>query len=222
MPTLSRKFDDAFRFAAEVHRQQTRKGTEVPYLTHLMAVAALAGEHGGDEEQMIAGLLHDAMEDQSITRQEIEQRFGKRVADIVEACTDSIEQPKPPWRERKARYIEHLQAASPDIKLVSAADKLHDAYPLESGSALLLRLISDGDLSKGDKHQLHNARSILTDLRIQGPALWARFTVGSAEGVLWYFRGLVQAFREGWNHPLIDELEQTVGQIEELNATLKS
>lgn len=140
----------------------------------------------------MAGLLHDAMEDQGITRQAIEQRFGKRVADIVEACTDSTEQPKPPWRERKARYIEHLRTASPDIKLVSAADKLH------------------------------NARSILTDLRIQGPALWARFTVGSAEGVLWYFRGLAQAFREGWSHPLIDELEQTVGQIEELNETLKS
>ena len=192
MPTLSRKFDDAFRFAAQVHHQQQRKGTEIPYLTHLMSVAALVGEHGGDEEQMIAGLLHDAMEDQGITRRQIEERFGKRVADIVEACTDSTEQPKPPWRERKARYIDHLRTASPDIKLVSAADKLH------------------------------NARSILTDLRIQGPTLWARFTVGSAEGVLWYFRGLVQAFREGWSHPLIDELEQTVGQIEHLNAVLSA
>lgn len=187
MSTLSRNFDDAFHFAAEVHRQQTRKGTEIPYLTHLMAVSALVGEHGGDEDQMIAGLLHDTMEDQGITRQQIEQRFDRRVADIVEACTDSTEQPKPPWRERKARYIEHLRTATPDIKLVSAADKLH------------------------------NARSILSDLRVHGPALWSRFTVGSAEGVLWYFRGLLEAFRQGWSHPLVDELERTIGQIEQLH-----
>lgn len=191
MATLSGKFEEAFQFAAEVHRHQKRKGTDVPYLTHLMSVAALVGEHGGDEEQMIAGLLHDAMEDQGITRQQIEGRFGKRVADIVDACTDSTEQPKPPWRQRKARYIEHLRTASPDIKLVSAADKLH------------------------------NACSILSDLRVHGPALWSRFTVGSAEGVLWYFRGLVEAFRQGWSHPVIDELEQTVRQIEKLNDALK-
>lgn len=192
MPTLSNRFDEAFQFAAEVHRHQKRKGTDIPYLTHLMAVAALVGEHGGDEDQMIAALLHDVMEDQGVSRQQIEERFGTRVAYIVEACTDSTEQPKPPWRERKTRYIEHLRTATPEIKLVSAADKLH------------------------------NARSILSDLRVHGPALWSRFTVGSAEGVLWYFGGLVEDFRQGWTHPLVDELNRTTKRIEKLNGILGS
>lgn len=139
MAKPSPRFAQAFEWAASIHRQQVRKGTSIPYITHLMAVSAIVGECGGDEDQMIAALLHDAMEDQGVTRQEAEQRFGKRVADIVEGCTDTIERPKPPWRQRKERYLAHLLDADSDTKLVSAADKLH------------------------------NARSILGDLRVIGP-----------------------------------------------------
>ena len=156
MPILSIRFDEALCFASEIHRQQTRKSTAIPYLTHLMAVSSLVGEHGGDEDQMIAALLHDAMEDQDVTRQEIEQRFGKRVADIVEGCTDATEHPKPPWRQRKERYLAHLPEASPDTKLVSVADKLH------------------------------NARSILLDFRIIGPEIWTRFNAGADELLWYY------------------------------------
>jgi len=185
MAILNEKFEQALQFACEVHRHQKRKGTEVPYVTHLMTVSALVGEHGGDEEQMTAALLHDAMEDQGVTYRQIEQRFGKRVAEIVEACTDSIEQPKPPWRQRKERYLAHLVQASADAKLVSVADKVH------------------------------NARSILTDLRIHGPAVWDRFTA-DRESILWYYQSLIKAFRQNWQHPLIDELERSVREIERL------
>ena len=185
MAALSEKFDEAFQFAAEVHRQQKRKGTEVPYLTHLMAVAALVGEHGGDEEQMIAALLHDAMEDQGVTREELVQRFGARVATIVEDCTDSTAQPKPPWRERKEGYVAHLRQAGPETRLVSVADKVH------------------------------NARSILSDLRTEGPTIWKRFTAGPQE-ILWYYHALLEAFRSGWAHPLVDELERVVREMERL------
>lgn len=185
MPSLSKRFDEAFQFASEVHRDQTRKGTGVPYLTHLMAVAALVGEHGGDEEQMIAALLHDAMEDQGVTREELVRRFGARVAGIVEGCTDSTAQPKPPWRQRKEAYVAHLRQAGPETRLVSVADKVH------------------------------NARSILSDLRTEGPTVWMRFTAGPQE-VLWYYRALLEAFRVGWAHPLVDELERVVCEIERL------
>ncbi len=176
------RLERAFRFAASVHRDQKRKGSQIPYITHLMAVSAIVGESGGDEEQMIAALLHDSMEDQGITRQEISERFGERVANIVEACSDCTSKPKPPWRDRKERYIAHLREATPDIRLISVADKLH------------------------------NARTILSDLRSIGSEVWKRFNAGPDE-IPWYYRSVIEALRQGWNHPLIDELEGVVREF---------
>ena len=181
---LSAKFDEALQFASDVHRNQARKSTKIPYMTHLMSVSALVGEYGGDEDLMIAALLHDVMEDQGVTRQEIEKRFGKHVADIVEGCTDTTEQPKPAWRVRKERYVAHVESADSDTKLVSAADKLH------------------------------NARSILMDLRTVGAGTWKRFNATPDE-ILWYYNSLIQAFRKGWKHAVVDELERVIHQIED-------
>ena len=190
MTVLSQRFDEALQFAASIHRQQMRKGTAVPYITHLMAVSAIVGEGGGDEELMIAGLLHDSIEDQGISKDEIARRFGKRVADIVEACSDSNTIPKPPWKQRKERYIARLQEASPDVRLISVADKLH------------------------------NARSILTDLKVLGSDVWGRFNA-SREEILWYYHLVLSALQEGWTHPLVHELEQVVNQIERLSESAR-
>jgi (p)ppGpp synthase/HD superfamily hydrolase len=177
----SERFDEALLFAARLHKDQVRKGSEVPYVTHLLAVAALVGENGGDEEQVIAGLLHDAVEDQGglPTLEEIRLRFGEGVAGIVAGCTDAETIPKPPWRERKEAYLAHLRHAPARVRLVSSADKLH------------------------------NARAIVADLRRLGEGLWPRFN-GGREGTLWYYEGLLEAFRDGWDHPLVAELERTV------------
>jgi GTP pyrophosphokinase len=181
------RFEDALTYAARLHSQQRRKGSGVPYITHLLAVAALVGEQGGSEDEVIAALLHDAVEDQGGQPRlaEIRARYGDAVAAIVWGCTDADTVPKPPWRERKERYVAHLDEASPSIRLVSAADKLH------------------------------NARSILADLRVLGPDLWDRFT-GGREGTLWYYRALADAFLRLSPGPLADELGQTVGEIERL------
>src|SRR5919202_957739 len=150
---LTRRFEEALTFAARLHSAQVRKGTTVPYVSHLLAVAAVALEHGADEDEAIAALLHDAVEDQggAATREEIRRRFGDRVAEIVDGCTDAETTPKPPWRERKERYVSHIASAPPSVRLVSAADKLH------------------------------NARSILADLRTCGEGVWDRFR-GGKEG----------------------------------------
>ncbi len=179
------RFEDALVYAARLHRNQVRKGTTIPYITHLLAVAAIVGEHGGGEEEVIAALLHDAVEDQggAATLADIRTRFGDRVAAIVAGCSDTAAVPKPPWRERKERYIAHLARATPAVRLVSAADKLH------------------------------NARAILADLRAQGDAIWARFNGGRA-GTLWYYRVLVGALRAAGATPLVEELDRVVGDIE--------
>ena len=144
---LFHRFEDALAFTARLHATQTRKGTDIPYIAHLLAVSSLVITHGGDEHEAIAGLLHDAVEDQGgrPTLQMILARFGKRVADIVDGCTDTDITPKPPWRERKERYIHHLKAASPSVKLVAAADKLD------------------------------NVRAIVADHRSYGSDIWQRF-----------------------------------------------
>src|SRR5208282_5799540 len=127
-PKLGRRLLRAFRYAAEKHAGQTRKQTAVPYLSHLMAVASLVLEAGGDEDLAIAALLHDVVEDcGGMPRlREIRKQFGSRVAKIVEGCTDADSDPKPPWRERKETYIRHLRRADSDTRLVSAADKLNN------------------------------------------------------------------------------------------------
>ena len=153
---LSRRFDDAFLYAASLHATQTRKGTGVPYLAHLMSVAALVLEDGGDEDEAIAALLHDSVEDQDATVDQIRERFGDKVARIVDACTDSDVKPKPPWEERKTRYVEHARHAPPDVVRVSAADKLH------------------------------NARSVLADYRVLGDELWSRFNARRDQTLWYY------------------------------------
>ncbi|MCI0400997.1 MAG: HD domain-containing protein [Gammaproteobacteria bacterium] len=187
------KFEEALSFVSRLHAEQVRKETDIPYISHLIGVAGLLLDHGGNSEEAIAALLHDSIEDQgsdypggtNALRKEIRKRFGAKVLEIVEGCTDSETNPKPPWRDRKEKYIAHIAKTSPSVCLVSCADKLH------------------------------NARSVLSDLRIMGDALWPRFN-GGKEGTLWYYRALVTAFRETRNTPLIDELDRVVTEIEAL------
>ncbi len=186
---LSNRFNQALTFAAELHAQQKRKGSGVPYVAHLLGVTSIALEYGANEEEAIAALLHDAIEDQggAATREEIRCRFGDIVTAIVEGCTDTDStNPKPPWKERKELYIAHLPKASPSVLLVSASDKLH------------------------------NSRSILQDYRAVAESVWDRFK-GGKTGTLWYYRALVEAFRETSVNPLLfAELERTVTAIEQL------
>jgi len=185
--SLTTRFDDALVFTARLHAQQTRKGTVIPYLSHLLAVASLVIEQGGSEDEAIAALLHDAVEDQGgeATRQEIRRRFGEAVAVLVDECSDTDVIPKPPWRERKEKYLAHLAQASPSARLISQADKLH------------------------------NARTILVDHRVAGEAVWDRFN-GGKDGTLWYYRALVEAFRTAsGSTPLVDELERVVWELEQ-------
>ncbi len=190
---LSQRFEDALVYAARLHAKQIRKGTTIPYVSHLLSVASIVLEHGGNEVEAIAALLHDAIEDQggAETREEIRRRFGDAVVSIVDGCTDAEVIPKPPWKERKEQYIARLSHASPSILLVSAADKLH------------------------------NARAILGDYRALGENLWDRFN-GGKEGTLWYYKSLVDAFKQAAAvtalAPLIGELERVVGEIEKLSA----
>jgi len=184
---MNRRFEDALVYATRLHADQKRKGTGIPYVAHLLAVAGIVLSYGGAEDEAIAALLHDAIEDQGgdATRREIGARFGPVVAEIVEGCTDTDQDPKPPWRPRKETYIQHVRNASPSVRLVSAADKLD------------------------------NARAILRDYRAVGEEVWKRFT-GGREGTLWYYRALVQAFREAGSNPLVDELDRVVAEIQHL------
>src|SRR5437588_8327976 len=126
---LSTRFEEALVFATQLHREQTRKGTRIPYIAHLLGVTSIVLEHGGNEDEAIAALLHDAIEDQggASTREEIRRQFGDRVVEIVDGCTDTDVMPKPPWRARKEAYLAHIIEATPSVRLVSAADKLHNA-----------------------------------------------------------------------------------------------
>jgi GTP pyrophosphokinase len=186
---LSSRFEEALVFAVRLHAGQTRKGSGIPYTAHLLSVAALVLEYGGDEEMAIAALLHDAVEDQggAATREAIRTRFGDRVTAIVDGCTDADSQPKPPWQARKEAYLAHLPTAPAEVRLVSAADKLH------------------------------NARAVLADYRQEGENLWARFR-GGKEGTLWYYRALVTAYRAAGSNPLVEELDRTVTALERLVA----
>lgn len=180
----SPRFVDALVFATTLHAEQKRKGTTIPYIAHLLAVTAIVLEHGGEEHEAIAALLHDAIEDQggAATRAEIRRRFGDQVVAIVDGCTDAETVPKPPWRDRKAAYIARIGNEPPSVRLVSAADKLH------------------------------NARSILADYREIGEALWDRFN-GGRVGTLWYYRSLVAAFYAVEATPLVKELGRTVSEL---------
>jgi len=184
---LTEKFEEALVYTFRIHKAQNRKGDGgVPYISHLMAVAALVLEAGGTETEAIAGLLHDAAEDQGGRKRlaEIRERFGPEVAAIVEDCSDTLETPKPAWWERKKRYLAHLPLASASVLKVSVADKLH------------------------------NARAILTDYREKGEALWPRFRTGK-KGTLWYYQELVKVYRQTPQSPgrLVEELERVVREI---------
>jgi (p)ppGpp synthase/HD superfamily hydrolase len=184
---LTARFTEALTLACMLHRSQARKGTQIPYVSHLLGVASLALEHGATEDEAIAALLHDAVEDQGGARMGdlIEDKFGKPVADIVRACSDTDVEPKPQWRERKEAYIAHIRTAPASVRLVSASDKLH------------------------------NARAILGDYRELGEALWARFSGG--RDALWYYRSLVEAFRAHGRTRLVDELDRVVTELEQLS-----
>lgn len=190
---LSERFEEALVYAARLHKTQRRKTTEVPYVSHLLAVASLVLEHGGDEDEAIAALLHDAIEDQANggrTRAEIGERFGERVLAIVLGCSDAeadAGQAKPPWRARKEAYVAHVASASPSTRRVSAADKLH------------------------------NARSVLEGLRASGDLVFERFT-GKKEGTLWYYQAVVDALRGKVPASLHEELERTVREMHALSA----
>lgn len=194
---LSLRFTSALGLAAELHLYQKRKGTDIPYVAHLLAVTSLVLENGATEDEAIAALLHDALEDQGhhftggadALRTYISDRFGAHVLDIVTGCTDAEVQPKPPWKERKTAYVNHLAAANASVLLVSCADKVH------------------------------NARAILLDYREIGDALWARFS-GGKEGVLWYYRALSDTFAQNPASPplLRAELERIVTEIEQAAA----
>ena len=164
-PTLSAKLAKAFRFAQKAHGKQTRKGTSIPYLSHPIAVASIVLEYGGSEDQAVAALLHDTVEDCGTTYASITREFGPAAARIVKDCTDAETIPKPPWKERKVRYINHLRHESGARSLiVSAADKLH------------------------------NAKAINRDVRQQGKSVWGRFSAKPSE-IVWYYESLFKIFR---------------------------
>jgi (p)ppGpp synthase/HD superfamily hydrolase len=190
--TLTARFEEALVLAVRLHAGQTRKGTDTPYISHLLAVAGIVLEHGASEDEAIAALLHDAAEDQGgrATLEKIRDRFGETVAEIVAGCTDSWTIPRPPWRMRKKAYVAHLRGASASVRLVSAADKLH------------------------------NARTILADYRALGESLWSRFN-GGRKGTLWYYRTLVDVLRDTGPPPIveasiIEELDRVVSELERL------
>ena len=184
---LGSRFMRAFQFAAEKHAGQTRKASTIPYLAHLMGVASLTLEAGGDEDLAIAALLHDVVEDcgGAAMSKEVRRRFGSRVAKVVDGCTDADTYPKPPWRERKEKYLRHLETADADTRLVSGADKLN------------------------------NVRSILADYRELGESVWSRF-MGGREGTLWYYRALLDAFLRHPANRITRELALAVEELESL------
>lgn len=191
---ITERFEKALTFAVDLHRHQFRKGGELPYIGHLLGVCGIALENGADEDEAIAALLHDSIEDQAESfggadklREHIRSEFGEKVLAIVEGCTDAESIPKPPWRERKERYVAHLADASASVLLVSASDKVY------------------------------NARAILQDFREVGDEVWLRFT-GGREGTLWYYRALSNAFQAHGSTPLRRELERVVHDLETLAA----
>jgi GTP pyrophosphokinase len=183
----SSKFADALNVAERMFADKARKGTNIPYISHLLGTCSIALEHGATEDEAIAALLHDTIEDIKPTdeaRAAVEH-FGREVLRIVKACSDSDTHPKPPWQERKERYLDRLAREDHAVLLVSASDKLH------------------------------NARSIASDLRHHGSSIWDRFNA-PREKQLWYYRELVKIFGEHLveNPALVAELDMAVTEME--------
>lgn len=185
--TYGPRFEAALVLAAQLHRDQLRKSTATPYVCHLLSVAAIVGENGGTEDEVIAALLHDAVEDQGgpATRKLILDRFGSNVAEIVDGCTDTDEAIKPAWRQRKETHLAHLAKASPSVMLVTLADKLH------------------------------NSRAVLADLRTLGEETWQRFK-GGKDGTIWYYRSVLSLAENDPRRGLVDEFARVVDEIEQL------
>lgn len=187
---MTPRFAEAFLLAERLHRTQVRKKTQVPTISHLMAVTALVLENGGNEDEAIAALLHDAAEDCGgrPVLEEIRRRFGDSVAAIVEDCSDTLESPKPRWQPRKEEYLQHLETAPESTLLVSLADKVH------------------------------NTRSLAFEYRRVGDRLWQRFTA-TREQTFWYYRSLLAIFRRRCPErlePLVDELARAFEDLEAL------
>ena len=184
---LTARFEEALLYATRLHATQTRKASDIPYVSHLMTVASLTLEYGGNEDEAIAALLHDAVEDQGgdETRLEILERFGPAITYIVDGCTDADTFPKPPWRPRKEAFITSLRASSDSVRLVVACDKLH------------------------------NARAMVKDYRVCGEALWSRFS-GGREGMLWYYRTIGDFLHSERTAPVVEELDRVVTELESL------
>jgi (p)ppGpp synthase/HD superfamily hydrolase len=185
---LSKRFISALGYTAKLHAKQIRKRTKRPYIGHLLGVASIVIEYGGDEDMAIAALLHDAVEDQGGPPRllEIQRKFGKRVAHIVDGCTDAYSESKTPWLERKRACIARLAAENADVRLVSAADKLS------------------------------NARETLYEVRVHGDSVYDRFA-GKKLGTLWYYRELLCVFRQTGSNPLVEELDRVVTELEKLS-----
>lgn len=191
-PLLSPRFALALQFANQIHAAQVRKGIGAPYISHLMAVSAQVLEYGGDEDQAIAALLHDAAEDCGgrPMLETVRVMFGQSVASIVECCTDTFEDPKPAWRARKEAYIERMKHEPASARLVVTADKLH------------------------------NLSNTLRDIRTQGVDRWrqamAETPNSAADKQLWYYRACRDAMATGWTHPLLKEFSRAVAEFEQL------
>ena len=194
---LSIRFDHALLFAAQVHRNQDRKKSGIPYISHLLGVASIVLDYGGDEGMAIAALLHDAVEDHGgrPMLKVIEQIFGTRVAHIVDGCTDSYAedpQQKEDWEKRKQRYLRRVRHEDAQTRFVSAADKLY------------------------------NVRAVLRDLRYHGDSTFARFSAPKAK-IIWYYRSLVTAYRAGGVtprlKPLLNDLDRVVTEVERLSGS---
>ncbi len=188
-PKLTGQFSKALVYAELKHHNQVRKGGDIPYIGHLLTVAGLVLNDGGSETQAIAALLHDTVEDQGgpPTLEEIKDNFGGDVARIVDECSDTDEVPKPPWLDRKRKYIDHLAEVGADTLLVSVADKLD------------------------------NARSMLRDYHEHGPKLWERFNRKNPQDHLWYYRALLDAYRSrNLNSWMVNELARVVDELRRL------
>lgn len=183
---LTDQFRSAFNFAYQLHKNQLRKGSGVPYLSHLLGVAGLVMEDGGTETEVIAALLHDAVEDQggAPTLERIKLKFGTHVAAIVDFCTESLETPQPPWRERKLATIRKVALASESEYRILLADKLHNLWTIRNA------------------------------FWRYGDAVWERFK-GGKEGSLWYYRELLSNFQERGDHPFLEDMEAILKALQD-------
>jgi (p)ppGpp synthase/HD superfamily hydrolase len=186
---LGDRFTEALKYAVQLHAEQVRKVSGEPYLAHLLGVASIALDYGANEDEAIAALLHDAVEDQggAAVGEEIRKRFGAAVAEIVEGCSDSDTIPKPPWQERKENFLIKLEHSSESIRLIVAADKLH------------------------------NARSLLRDYRRHGNSIWTHFKSGR-DKTLWYYGRVVEILERSDDLPIVAELGRAVAELERVVA----